>query len=367
MRLSGQIALSAGILVVALAGWAVFLPEAQPILAALGLSRQAAVAGAQEPSGSTGPAATPVSLEPFARQAQSDTLTTIGTARGIRSVSLATEVTGRVVAVHAAPGDLVARGAVLIELDSDAARLALEQGRLLVADAREKRDRLAQLAPSGAVTDQQLKDAEFTFRSAELEEAKARLDLARHQIIAPIDGRIGLIPVEPGDMVAAGTPITTVEDRSSLIVEFRLPERLAPLVRSGDGMAARPVSGADTVAEGRISALDNRIAPESRSLAAEAVIANPADTLRPGMALSVTMRLTGAERLAVNPMAVQWGADGPFLWVARAGKAERLPVRILQRLSDRVLIDAEPEADDQVITEGMATLRPGALVVQVGD
>jgi len=367
MRLSGQIVLSAGIFVAAMAGAVAFLPEAQPMLAALGISRQAAPANSDSPASGAKPAPTQVRLEPFARQPQSDTLTTIGTARGIRSVSLSTEVTGRVATVLAAPGDLVARGAVLIELDSEGARLALEQSRLLVADAREKRDRLAQLAPSGAVTDQQLKDAEFTLGSAELDEAKARLDLARHRIVAPIDGRIGLIPVEPGDMVAAGTPLTSVEDRSSLIVEFRLPERLVPLVQPSDALVARALDGTDDSVEGRISALDNRITPESRSLAAEAVIANPSDTLRPGMALSVTMTVTGAEQLAVNPMAVQWGADGPFLWVARGEKAERLAVRILQRLSDRVLIDAEPEPDDQVITEGMATLRPGATIAPVGD
>ena len=360
MRIGGQIALSLGLVVAGVAGWVLLLPEAQPTLAALGLSRPAAETGA---SGSgPAPQALAVRVEPFGRQAQSDLVTAIGTARGIRSVELSTEVTGRITAIHVAPGDQVARGDLLIELDSEAARLALEQSRLRVADAREKSERLARLAPSGAVTDQQIKDADFTLRSAELDEQKARLDLEQHRILAPIDGRIGLLPVETGDMVATGTPITSVEDRSSLIVEFRLPERLVPVVKPGDTLTARALNGTDAPVEGRISALDNRIAPESRSLAAEAIITNPADRLRPGMALSVTLQITGAEHLAVDPMAIQWGAEGAFVWVARDGKASRLPVRILQRGAERVLIDAEPEAQDQVIVEGTATLRPGASV-----
>lgn len=367
MRLWSQILISAGILAAALAGWAAFLPEARPILAAVGLLQEQRAPEGNATAPAPPPDATPVVAEPFARQKQTDELSVIGTARGIRSVSLATEITGRVVAVRATPGDHVAEGAILIELDSKDVRIALERSRLLAADAQEKFDRLARLALSGAVTDQQLKDAELALKSAELEEQAARSDLSRHIILSPIEGRIGLIPVEPGDMIAAGTPITSVEDRSSLIAEFRLPERVATIVKPGDQILARPLNGADAPVEGRISALDNRVAPESRSLRAEAVIPNPADALRPGMALSVTMTLTGAERLAVDPLAIQWGTEGAFVWVKRGGKAEHLPVRILQRLPDRVLIDAAPQDGDLVITEGVTSLRPGTSVAAVPD
>ncbi len=367
MRLWRQALISVGILVAALAGWAAFLPEARPILAAVGLSQERRPPDGSATKPATPPEATPVVVEPFARQKQTDVLSAIGTARGIRSVALATEITGRVVAVRAAPGDQVAEGAIVLELDSENARIALERSRLLAADAQEKFDRLARLALSGAVTDQQIKDAELALKSAQLEEQAALSDLSRHVILSPIQGRIGLIPVEPGDMIGAGTAITSVEDRSSLVVEFRLPERVAAIVRPGDPIFARSLNGAGAPVEGRISALDNRVAPESRSLGAEAIIPNPADELRPGMALSVTMTLTGAERLAVDPLAIQWGTEGAFVWVARADRAERLPVRILQRLPDRVLIDAEPQEGDLVITEGVTTLRPGMAVAVVPD
>ncbi|HQY44496.1 MAG TPA: efflux RND transporter periplasmic adaptor subunit [Paracoccaceae bacterium] len=362
MRLGRQVLLSIAILAAALTGWAFLLPEARPILAALGLSQDApARDGGPTPSAPRS-TASPVLVQPFTRQVQTDVLSAIGTARGIRSVSLSAEVTGRITSVRVTPGEHVAKDAVLIELDSEDARITLERSRLLVADALETRDRLARLAPSGAVTDQQLREAELALKSAELEEQTARIDLSRHRILSPIDGWIGLIPAEAGDMIAAGTPIASVEDRSSLIVEFRLPERVATVVKPGDLISARSLTGADAAVEGRISALDNRISPESRSLGAEAVIPNPDDHLRPGMALSVTITLAGPERLAVDPLAIQWGANGAFVWIARDGKAERLPARILQRLADRVLIDATPQEGDLVITEGIATLRPGAAV-----
>lgn len=370
MPMRRQILLSVAVLAVALVGWAVFLPAAQPVLAALGLAPvlkatglTAATPAAQpQPGARAAGDAVPVIAQPFAKQARTEVLSAIGTARGIQSVALATEVTGRVTAVRAAPGDHVAKGTVLLELDSESARIVLERSRLLVADAQAKFDRLLRLQPSGAVTDQQVQDAELALKSAQLEEQSARLDLSRHSILAPVDGWIGLIPVEPGDVIAAGTPITSVEDRSALIVEFRLPERLSNLVRTGDGLSARPLTGTDSTVEGRITALDNRVDPASRSLRAEATLPNTGDLLRPGMAIALTMTITGDNLLAVDPLAIQWGADGAYVWVVRAGKAERLPVRIRQRLADLVLIDATPAPGDLVITEGVAALRPGSAV-----
>jgi multidrug efflux pump subunit AcrA (membrane-fusion protein) len=65
---------------------------------------------------------------------------------------------------------------------------------------------------------------------------------------------------------------------------------------------------------------------------------------------------------SVSPLAIQWGADGAFVWVVRAAKAARLPVRILQRNADAVLIEADLQPGDLVVTDGVQALRPGADV-----
>ncbi|MEY3309580.1 MAG: hypothetical protein RLZZ413_3618, partial [Pseudomonadota bacterium] len=65
---------------------------------------------------------------------------------------------------------------------------------------------------------------------------------------------------------------------------------------------------------------------------------------------------------AVDPLSIQWGADGAFVWAARDGKALRLPIRILQRNSDAVLVEGDFQPDDLVVTEGVQALRPGSEV-----
>lgn len=114
--------------------------------------------------------------------------------------------------------------------------------------------------------------------------------------------------------------------------------------------------------EGRIVAVDNRVDESSRTLRVQATIGNAEDRLRAGMAFQINLVFTGADYPAVDPLAIQWGAEGAFVWVVRAGKAERVPITILQRTAEAVLIEAAFEPADLVVTEGVQALRPGVEV-----
>ncbi|MDP2081944.1 MAG: efflux RND transporter periplasmic adaptor subunit [Pseudotabrizicola sp.] len=296
------------------------------------------------------------------RRVLSNIIDAIGSARGAQSVALSFGVTGRVTALRTAPGQQVAAGEVLAELDAENARLSVERARLMLADAQQTIDRLAQLAGSGTTTSLQRQDAELALRTAELGLQSAERDLADHSLTAPVAGYVGLIEPQIGDLVTPSTTITRIEDRSNLIVDFRVPERIAAQVAPGAIVVATPISNPGHAIEGRVSAVDNRVDEASRTLRVQASIANPDDRLRAGMAFRITLEFTGAEVPAVSPLAIQWGADGAFVWVVRTAKATRLPIRILQRNADAVLIDAELQPGDLVVTEGVQALRPGAEV-----
>jgi RND family efflux transporter MFP subunit len=256
---------------------------------------------------------------------------------------------------------------VIAELDAEQAELALERAKLVYEDAQATLTRLERLAGSGATTDLQRQEAELARRTAELALATAERDLADHRLVAPIAGFVGLIEVQVGDLVTSATVVTRIEDRSSLIVDFRVPERVATLVRPGDALTAAPVSSPGTVLDGRITAVDNRVDETSRSLRVQAQIGNEGDRLRAGMAFRIALEFTGADYPAVDPLAIQWGAEGAYVWIVRAGKAARLPIRILQRNAKAVLVEAALETGDLVVTEGVQALRPGAAVEVAGS
>jgi RND family efflux transporter MFP subunit len=365
------LALLAGAIVLS----AVVLPATHPMLDRIGLlqplARLGLVAEGAEPDGAGGqgggrPAGGALVVAHQVRsEVLKDTVTAIGTARGARSVVLASEVAGRITAITVASGDFVQAGETIIELDNEAARIAVDRAALLVRDALATRDRVARLQATGASTDLQAQEAELALQTAELQLREAEFDLSRHVITAPITGWVGILTAEVGNQVAVNEEITRIEDRSSLLVDFRVPERVVRLLAVGDPVRAAPLAETASVLEGRISALDNRVDEASRTLQIQAAIDNDDDAMRPGMAFLISLDFTGTEHPSVDPLAIQWGADGSFVWIVRDGAAERVPVRILQRNSDVVLIDADIQPGDLVVSEGVQTLRPGGAVTLV--
>jgi len=349
-----------------------FVPGSRPWLDTVGLLQPLAAAGLvpEEPAadarppgaGNPGAGGVPVIAGAVRIEALQDVVSAIGSARGVQSVELSFEVTGRLDDVVVAPGDRVVAGDVIAQMDAETAQLVVGRSRLVLADARRTVDRLEQLSASGATTGLQRQEAELTLRTAELALQSAERDLANHRLLAPIGGYVGLIEAQVGDLVSPSTPITRIEDRSSLIVEFRVPERLAAMVAVGDPVQVTAISTPGDVIDGRVAAVDNRVDEASRTLRVQATIGNADDRLRAGMAFQINLVFTGGDYPAVDPLAIQWGADGAFVWVVREAKAARLPIRILQRNAGTVLVEAAFEPADMVVTEGVQALRPGADV-----
>ncbi|MEZ5797963.1 MAG: efflux RND transporter periplasmic adaptor subunit [Paracoccaceae bacterium] len=381
MRIVPQLLLIAALAAVAVPVAARFVPGSRPMLdrigllapmQSLGLAPVAeAVAEAAAGDGAAGQGgggqggggggALVVAAEPQLT-ALRDVVTSIGSARGAASVVLSPGVSGRVLALRAGAGDRVAAGAVILELDAEAAQLAVDRAQLVLDDATATIERLERLAGAGTATAIQLQDARLAQRTADLALRAAKRDLADHSLTAPVAGVVGLIEVQPGDLVTSATEVTRIEDRSTLVIDFRVPERVAALVKPGDPVSASPISDPGLTIHGQIIAVDNRVDEASRTLRLQARIGNDADTFRTGMAFRMALEFTGADYPAVDPLAIQWGSEGAFVWVARGGKALRLPIRILQRNAASVLVEVALEPGDLVVTEGVQALRPGAEV-----
>ncbi len=349
-----------------------FVPETRPWLENVGLlapmiewglvQAEAAKPPQSAAQGRPGGGGVAVVAAEVRRQPMQDVISAIGSARGVQSVELSFEVTGRLTALKVAPGDRVVAGDVVAELDAEAAQLQVSRAMLVLEDAQTNLRRIEQLAQSGTASALQRQDTQLALRTAELGLQSAQRDLADHRLQSPISGYVGLIEPQIGDLVSPATPITRIEDRSSLIVDFRVPERAATMVAVGDGVQATAVSAPGKPIAGRIVAVDNRVDEASRTLRVQASIGNADDTLRAGMAFQISLVFTGEDQPTVDPLAIQWGAEGAFVWVVRDGKALRAPIRILQRNAEAVLVEAAFQPGDMVVTEGVQALRPGAGV-----
>lgn len=366
-----QLALAAVVLFAAAAAWVKFFPGAGDTLAGWGLDWIPVATAKTDTSGGAGQGerrgggAGPrgaVVTAPVQMATINDRLSAIGTGRAISSVVVTPYASGRLTEVAVTAGSTVRAGSVIARLDSDAEEIAVDRARIALEDAQARLERVATLQSSRAATQVQLKEAEVAVGNASLVLRDAELALERRSIVAPIAGIVGILPVSVGNAVTASTEIATIDDRSSVVVDFWVPERYAGAVQVGAPMTAIPIARPNEAFDGTISAVDNRLDEASRTLRVQARIGNPSDTLRAGMSFQVSMRFAGDVYPAVNPLAIQWGTDGAFIWIIKDGKAARTPVRIVQRNTESVLVEAAIGEGDTVITEGVHNVREGAEI-----
>jgi RND family efflux transporter MFP subunit len=368
VRLWKQAILS--LLVLAAAGlvWARHLPAAGALLERVGFPVSTATAPEAGETAPAQPGAGPVVRGAEVAEARiDDSVTSIGDGRAARSVTLTPYVSGRVAAIEVAAGDFVRDGQAIVRLDADAESIALDRARLVLEDARTTVERHQRLVSSRAVSEVQLLESELAVRQAELELRDAELALERRVIRAPFDGFVGILGVELGDQIGTTTEVATLDDRSEILVDFRIPERFVGKVARGMPVSAEPLSMPGEPLDGEVAAMDSRISADSRTLRVRARLDNSGDRLRAGMAFAITLRFPGDSYAAVDPLAIQWGADGAYVWTGVEGRAQQVPVRIVQRNDDAVLVDGALPPGTRVVTEGVQMLRPGAPLRFEGD
>jgi len=323
--------------------------------------------GAQGQNGNRRGAGAPplVVVRPVEIGTVNDRLTALGTGDAIQSVTVMPQVSGTLSEIAIRSGDRIAKGQVIARLESEEQRIARDQAQVALKSAQEKNQLYENLKSAASRID--AFDAAIALEGAKLALASAELELKRREIVAPIDGVAGIVTVNPGDNVTTSTAIATVDDRSALLIDFWVPERFAPVIKVGHPLNATAVARPGKLYEGTVAAVDNRIDEASRTLRIRAKIANENDDLRAGMAFTVTMSFEGEHHPAVDPLSVQWDSEGSFVWRIADGKAEKVPVRIIQRNPDAVLVEAELAEGDRVVTEGVQRVRAGRAVQVIGD
>ncbi|PWK62937.1 efflux RND transporter periplasmic adaptor subunit [Roseicyclus mahoneyensis] len=366
MKLLRQGLLTLVALAAALAIWVVYVPSAAPYLERAGVYDLLGLeppAPAEQAGGRGFGGGTARVVVAAAETGQANArVTAIGDGRALRSVTVRAEATGMIRELAVSPGTYVEAGALVAQLDDDAERIALERARLMVLDATRNLERSQQLSASGAVSAVQIREAELALRTAELAVEQAEFDLGQRRITAPIAGWAGLLEVSQGDRIGPQDAIAVLTDRSSIQIDFRVPERFIGQLSVGMTIEVTTLARPDHLLEGQIVALDNVVDRSSRTLRVQGQVANTDDSLRAGQAFSVALSFPGDTLPSVDPLAIQWSGDGSYVWVAREDAAVRIPVTIRQRNSDSVLVEGDLNAGDQVIIEGVQTLRPGAPV-----
>lgn len=335
---------------------------ARPLVAALSSSDDPAKIGAT-PQDSRRGAAPLVVTDGAVPSVTRDRLRAVGTAEAVRTVAVRPDVTGIVSEITVDSGEAVEAGQILMRLQSDIERVAVDRARIALAAADDQVRRYRSLATSSTVTSVQIDEVARARDAAALDLQSAEIALAKREVRAPIAGRIGILDLDVGALVDSSTTVATVDDRSRLRIVFSTPEAFVAQLEVGQPVSVELSARNGLAFEGAISAIDSRLDQASRTLRTEATVENKGDALRPGQSFSVEIAFPGASFLSVDPLAIQWERAGPFVWTVAEERVSKKPVRIIERNVDRVLVASDTLREgDAVVTEGVQQLREGAPV-----
>jgi RND family efflux transporter MFP subunit len=304
----------------------------------------------------------------------------LGDVSALQHARLAAGASGEVRRVLVRVGDYVKRGDLLVEVDPSlatarvrAASASKQAGSAELERARRDAERLSVAGPDIAAA-AEIEQATSERKRAVAErgrlkaaEAEARAQLGRHRVTAPFDGVVAARRVDPGDWVDPGVEVIELIDDGDVEVLASVPPDVAQFLSVGDKATfGRKNETTTATIRGIVRALD----AESRTVRLRLAPDEPIAWLMPGAAVDVLLTIERSEQgaLVVPRDALVYGIANIQVVKSVDGKAEPVPIEILARGRDEILIRAEGlAAGDSVVTRGNERVVPEQTLIVLED
>jgi multidrug efflux system membrane fusion protein len=265
----------------------------------------------------------------------------IGTVTPVYTVTVTSRVQGQIMQVYYQEGQLVHKGDPLLDIDPRPYQAALTQveGQLardqaVLNEARIDLDRYQQAYSRNAIAKQQLDDQQQivlqddgTVKNDEGQLANARVNLEYCHITSPIDGRVGLRQVDPGNIVQANssTALVVITQLQPITMIFSVAEDYLPQIQTQLHQGHRLVvdvfnrDQTQKLASGYLLTLDNVIDPTTGTLKLKALFPNTDNALFPSQFVNARLLVETETGVTLIPSAaIQRNAQGAFVYVINA-------------------------------------------------
>jgi multidrug efflux system membrane fusion protein len=336
------------------------------------------------PTEASAPAAVPVTVEAAQRRDVPTILRNIGSVQPFQSVLVRARVDGTLDKVFFTEGQEVKPGDKLAQIDPRPYQAVLDQvtskraqDQADLANAQQDLARYQSLARQDFASRQQVdtQRALVAHMTAALGQdeasiASATLNLQFTTIVAPIEGRVGLRMVDPGNLVHATDTagLVAITQIRPISVIFTLPQANMPAIQTalakGSARVFAYAEDGSTIATGQLMTIDNAIDPTTGTIKLKAKFENPEHKLWPGQFVTVGLEVgVRANVIAVSSTAVQHGPDGLFLYVVKPDSTVAMQAVTVSQDDGRVAVIASGLDDKaQVVTNGQSRLQNGTRV-----
>ncbi|MBW8309543.1 MAG: efflux RND transporter periplasmic adaptor subunit [Candidatus Paracaedibacteraceae bacterium] len=320
------------------------------------------------------------------RQDMTEQLNLIGSVTASESVAIRSRLDSQIVEVFIKDGDVVKKGDRLFQLDDrdlkaqlqeSEANLQSNQAEVIRSEKKYKRDE--ELAKRGVAAKEQLDQstqayqtavAALTATQAKIVQLKTQIDYA--DIRSPINGIAGTISITVGNLVKANdTPSLVVINKvDPIYVDIALPQRYFSILQSSFKNISVDIRNSEgkSLKVGSIAAIQNTLDVEARTLTLRAKLDNDDHTLWPGMFVDVLLGIRKLDNALVVPLkAIMVTQKGSQVYQVVKDKVILKPVTINFSTQTEAVVDADLEANDQVIIEGGFNAKVGATVTIAKD
>ncbi|MDH0728959.1 efflux RND transporter periplasmic adaptor subunit [Pseudomonas sichuanensis] len=307
-------------------------------------------------------------------------LPAVGSLKAFQGVELSLEVAGTVKSLHFESGQQVKAGQLLLQLDHDQETALLGTAQADLNLAKVDFGRGSQLVGDSAISRGEFDRLTTQYRRNQAVVDQLKASLAKKSISAPFSGTIGIRQVDVGAYLASGTVIATLQDLSSLYVDFNVPEQALPHLSLGQQVLVQVAAYPGQTFPASLSAINPKVEESTRNLLARATLANPDGKLLPGMFASLQLLLPNPQPQVVVPEnAITFTLYGNSVYVISPKKAEdgqpvpgadgqpqliaeQRTVQTGERRDGWVVVSKGLQAGDQVVTAGQLKLSPGAAI-----
>lgn len=310
----------------------------------------------------------------------------VGAIRALNTVTVRSQVDGKLIAVNFTEGQDVKKGDVLGEIDPalyqatyDQAVAKKAQDQAQLANQRIDLTRYEQLAASNAGSKQQadtqralVAQTEALVKADQAAIDNAAATLSYTKIVAPLSGRVGLRQVDQGNIIHASdtTGLVVITQLQPIAVWFSLPQQQIMRVNAAAAKGALAVDvfgndGMTVIDTGKLTGIDNQVDQTTGTLKLKAEFPNAKYQLWPGQFVNVRLKVeTLMQALVVPTSAVQRGPIGTFSYViGEDNVVSAKPVTVTQQNEHDAVIASGLSANDRVVTTGFANLSDGSKVI----
>ncbi|MBY6186613.1 efflux RND transporter periplasmic adaptor subunit [Marinobacter hydrocarbonoclasticus] len=341
-----------------------FLPAV--LVAAAGAAYLTLSPGAAEPGKK--PGARPVEVETgiVAALELPQHLALVANLEAWQAVTIAPEVSGRLVRLMVDSGDVVERGQVLARLDDLQQVAQRDEAKAYLAEAKRLLAERVRLADKGAISASELaaQEAEVAMATARLNSAEA--ELSKRTLRAPFDGVVGLVSHAPGAQVVSGEALMTLDELDRLRLDLAVPQRYLAALQSGQQVTARIDAYPNVGFDGTLVALDSRVNANDMTVAARFAFDNADGQLKPGMLSRIDFALPTEVRPVVPVQAMEYsGSDRYVYTVDEDNVAHRVLIEPGVRQGNTVAVESGLEVGTRIVVKGLVSIKDGSTVHEV--